>query len=154
MNLFNRITKSALAVALISVSSFAGSYFTNDKGIVLNGYDVVSYHTEYNANQGKPKYAHKHDGETFWFSSKANKELFKANPGKYIPAYGGYCAWAVAEKNAKVPVNPETFKIVDGQLLFFFNGPFKGKNMNTIVPWNEDEKKLSQKAEKNWKNLM
>jgi YHS domain-containing protein len=118
--------------------------------VVLEGYDVVSYFTDYEATKGSKKYASEYQGYTFQFASKANKELFENNPSKYLPAYGGYCAFAVGAKEAKVPVNPKTFKIVNGELLLFFNGDFQGKPLNTIVLWNEDEAKFKDLADAKW----
>ena len=67
-----------------------------------------------------------------------------------MPQCDGYCAWGVAEKNTKFPVNPETFKIVDGKLYLFFNGDFNGKPFNTLTEWNKEEKKLITKLPKTW----
>ncbi len=67
-----------------------------------------------------------------------------------MPQCDGYCAWGVAEKDTKFPVNPETFKIVDGKLYLFFNGDFNGKPFNTLTEWNKEEKKLITKLPKTW----
>ncbi len=76
--------------------------------------------------------------------------MFKANPDKYLPQYGGFCAWGVAEKMSMFPINPETYDIVDGKLYLFFDGDFKGKPLNTMLPWNAETTKLKKAANKNW----
>lgn len=146
----NKIKSTILAIALVSGLSFAGSIFANKDGVVLNGYDLVSYHTDYEAIQGKAKISTKHEGQTYWFSSKANKMAFEKNPAKFLPAYDGFCAYAVAEMDKKVPVDPTVFKIVDGKLMFFYKGPFNGKDINTVIPWNANEEALTIKADKSW----
>ena len=55
------------------------------------------------------------DGVTYLFASEDNKKKFDANPKKYIPAYGGYCASGVTGEK-KFVGDPEVWKIVDGKL--------------------------------------
>jgi len=60
-----------------------------------------------------------YDGANYKFSTKQHLVTFKTNPKKYIPQYGGYCAYAIAEKSKKVSINPETYDIIDGKLYLF-----------------------------------
>ena len=89
----------------------------------------------------------------FQFSSKENRDAFVNNPAHYVPKYNGYCAFAVGAKGAKVPANPDSFKLYNGELLVFFNDLYDGKQFNTKIPWNADERKLHSQAETNWKKL-
>ena len=91
--------------------------YNNKKGFVANGYDIVSYFNN-EAIEGDKNFTTEYDGGKFKFSSQKNLDIFIANPVKYIPQYGGYCAYAVAEKGEKVGINPETFEIRDGILSF------------------------------------
>ncbi len=138
-------------VVLISAMSFAQS--VNTKHVALEGYDLVGYFAKNQAIQGTDKLSVEVDGIHYYFSSVENKKLFKANPSKYMPECGGFCATAVATSNAKFPVDPETFKVTDGKLYLFYNGPYKGANFNGKEPWLKDEKTLIKKAEANWKAL-
>ena len=81
--------------------------------------------------------------------SQKNKDAFLSNPKKYEPAYGGWCAYAMGETGEKVKVDPETFKIIDDKIYLFYN--FWGTN--TLESWNDNEKTLKEKADKNWKQL-
>lgn len=78
------------------------THFTTEANPVLLGYDVVEYHyiKPYKeggvAVRGRPKYAYNFNGYQFWFSSERNLFLFKDNPWKYAPAWGGFCSWGVA----------------------------------------------------------
>ena len=65
------------------------------KGFVANGYDVVSYFDD-NAVEGNKKFTSQFDGASYKFSTQENLTIFKANPTKYIPQYGGYCAYAIS----------------------------------------------------------
>jgi len=70
-----------------------------------------------------------------------------------LPQFDGFCAFAVAKMNKKVPVNPETFRIDDGKLYLFYNDFWEGKPFNTIVPWLGHEAEMEKMAVKNWKTL-
>jgi len=118
----------------------------DNTGIGISGYDPVAYFTLHKASKGSKEYAVVYDGITYYFTSAENKEAFKQNPGKYEPAYGGWCAYAMGAKGEKVEVDPKTFKIVDGKLNLFYNRFFN----NTLVDWNKDEAALKKKADVNW----
>jgi len=150
----NIIRVAALALILLPAMAQAqqGKYFTDNNNVAIKGYDVVNYFTTYSAKQGSEKYTAKHDGVTYYFVSSENQKLFKANPEKYMPAYGGYCAFGVAQ-GAKYPVDPETFKIYNGKLLLFFNDIHQGKKVNTIIPWNGDEANMAAAADEKWTGL-
>ena len=60
-------------------------------------------------------------GLKFKFSSQKKVLKFKGNRDKYLPQYGGFCAYAIAEKGKKVSVDPETFEMRDGKLYLFYN---------------------------------
>jgi YHS domain-containing protein len=144
------------ALSLIVVSSQAQDatalrkkHFNLDEGVAISGYDPVAYFSQNKAIKGKKDMAVYHQGVTYYFSSAANKELFKANPSKYEPEYGGWCAYAMGEKGEKVSVDPETFKIVNGKLYLFYNHFFN----NTLKDWNKNEATLKSKADANWPKL-
>ena len=109
------ITKSLFAIALFinGVITYAQVVEPVDKNKVANGgYDLVAYFTDNAAVKGNKKFTLELNGVKYQFASEAHKSLFKSNPEKYLPECDGYCAWGVAEKGKKVPVNPETFKII------------------------------------------
>ena len=115
-------------------------------GLAIEGYDPVAYFTQHKAIKGGKENAVSYQGVLYYFSSSANKELFKKNPGKYQPEYGGWCAYAMGASGEKVEVDPETFKVADGKLFLFYNKYFN----NTLKSWDKDEKNLHQKADANW----
>lgn len=144
--------KSFIIALLFAAPASAAPWSTTNK-IAIEGYDPVAYHTQHRAVRGSQKHSAKHDGATFYFSSADNKRTFVASPRKYLPKFGGHCAFAVAMNKAKVKADPTTFKIHNGALLLFFNAHYQGEPFNTIVPWNQNEKALMAKAEKNWRTL-
>ncbi len=145
---------AVIAVFIVTTTSlFAGTWNTNAENVVLDGYDVVAYRTSDKPVKGSAKYATKYDGVEFRFSSPENLAAFKKDPKHYAPKYNGFCAFAVGAKNAKVPANPDAFKLYNGELLVFFNDMYEGKKFNTKMPWNDNERALYSKAETNWKTL-
>ena len=129
------------------------NFYTNEDGVAIKGYDVVSYHTTHEAVKGKKKHATDYQGATFYFTSEAHKEAFEKHPDRYLPEFGGYCAYAVGAKNKKVPADPETFKFRDGELYLFFNGVMNDKKMNTLLPWIKNEEDLAAQAHRNWSEM-
>jgi YHS domain-containing protein len=123
--------------------------FNVKNNLAVDGFDVTSYF-DGTPLEGKSQFKLSYNGINYLFFSQANLNKFKAVPEKYIPAYGGWCAYAMGETGEKVKVDPETFKIVDGKLNLFYN--FWGNN--TLSDWNKSEKKLKEAADRNWKKFV
>ncbi len=148
--------KTLLAVAIIALFSnaiVAQTQPVDKNNLAIGGYDVVSYFTANKATKGTKQFTATNNGVTYYFASAKNQKAFKANPTKYLPQCDGYCAWGVAEKNVKFPVNPETFKVVNGKLYLFFNGDFEGKPFNTLTEWNKEESKQLKNIDKAWSKI-
>ena len=92
-------------------------------GLALGGYDPVTYFAEGGADPqaGSTAIETTLAGVTYRFVSEANRERFRAEPERFLPAYGGWCAWAMADGD-KVAIDPESFLIEDGRLLLFYDG--------------------------------
>ena len=122
--------------------------FNVKKDIILEGYDAVSYF-DGKPIEGKSELKFTYGGIVYQFASQTNLNKFKANPAKYEPAYGGWCAFAMGDTGEKVKIDPETFKILDGKLYVFYN--FWGNN--TLEDWDKNEKKLKDAGDRNWKKV-
>ena len=146
--------KQWIVILFLSFSSviFSQSIDYNTKrGYLAEGFDVVAYFTESKPIEGKKDFTVTYNDVRFKFSKLENLKLFKSNPEKYIPQYGGYCAYALAVKGKKVSINPKTFEVRDGKLYLFYN---KGKT-NTLQFWlNEGAKELQLKADVNWQKFI
>ena len=114
-------------------------------GVAIKGYDAVSYFTDMKPMMGKSDFSYEWNGAKWQFTSEKNLDMFKANPNKYAPQYGGYCAYAVS-KNMLAPVDPTAWTVVDGKL--YLNNSGKVKKM-----WKEDIPGNIKTANKNWKKL-
>lgn len=85
----------------------------NNKAIY--GYDTVAYFTKNKAVKGNKKFMTEHLGAEWYFSSKEHMDMFVANPEKYMPQYGGYCAYALSDGRL-VGIDEDAFTILDGKL--------------------------------------
>ena len=74
----------------------------NGRGLWVDGYDPVAYFADNKAVPGKPEYTFTYQGATFRFASQAHLDFFEASPQKYLPEYGGYCAFAIGDDASKV----------------------------------------------------
>ena len=120
-------------------------HYISDSAVV-GGYDVVAFHTLGAPTEGSADFSSEYQGATWHFASAENKALFDAEPGKYAPAYGGWCS-AGASKGKKVPTKPEFWSIVDGQL--YLNSSSKAHNKLFLAKTDE----VIAKGESNWKQI-
>lgn len=118
--------------------------------IALSGYDPVAYFREARAVKGKANLTTEHGGAIYRFTTEANRNAFRSAPTKYVPQYGGWCAYAMGANGEKVEVDPETFKVADGKLYLFYNRFFN----NTLDSWNKDESRLKNNADRNWGKII
>lgn len=139
------------ALAIVPATSFAvkytgGEYNTLHAGLGAKGYDVVSYFTDNKPMQGSDKFTTSYGGVTWQFATAEHRDMFKADPAKYAPQYGGFCAWGVSEgKLFEVdPVNGWTLS--DGKLYLNFNS-----DINKTFA--RDTAGFIGKAERNWGGL-
>jgi YHS domain-containing protein len=139
-----RLKQMVPLAALILVGSvattFAGDVAISTPG--LSGYDPVASFTDGKAVRGSGYHVTVQDGVTYAFASDEHKTLFKRSPEKYLPAYGGYCAYGVAH-GKKFVADPEMWKIVGDKLYLNLDKGIQQK-------WEKDIPGHILKAEKNW----
>ena len=139
----------SLIVAGLALPVFAQtkSLLNLDKsGVAIQGYDPVAFFTDKKPVKGDQKFLLKHDGAIYFFASKEHKDAFKAEPTKYEPVFGGYCAYGVS-RNKLVEIDVDAFQIVDGKLLLQYS---KGVRAD----FNADTKANLAKADANWPKLL
>ena len=124
--------------------------YNTTNGVFLDGYDVVSYLTEQQAQRGNQQFQLEYKGVRYYFTSAAHQVLFQEDPEKFIPQYGGWCAFAMGIKGEKVEVNPEVFKLTNGKVYLFY----KTLITNTLDMWNKEEEQLLIAADTYWSKSM
>jgi YHS domain-containing protein len=138
-----------LMVASLALPVFAQSksLLNLDKsGVAIQGYDPVAFFTDNKPVKGDSKFVSKHNGAIYFFASKDHKDMFNADPAKYEPEFGGYCAYGVS-RNKLVEIDVDAFQIVDGKLLLQYS---KGVRDD----FNKDQSGNLAKANSNWPALV
>ena len=114
-------------------------------GVAIQGYDPVANATQSAAVAGDAGITADYDGATYQFASAANRDAFVANPVKYAPQYGGFCAYAVS-KGYTAPIDPQAFTVVDDKLYLNFSPSVKRI-------WSKDISGNIVKGDSNWPEL-
>ena len=135
---------SLLVLAGVTTSAFAANIHANSTTGV-QGYDVVSYHTDNGPVRGNGHHVSVHDGVTYLFATKENKQAFDQDPQKYVPAYGGYCAFGVSV-GKKFVGDPNVWKIVDARL-------YLNLDKNVQKEWEKDIPGRIAMADKEWPKI-
>jgi YHS domain-containing protein len=112
----------------------------------IGGYDPVAYFKEGKPMKGSGWHVAYYKGVTYVFANKKNRKMFEADPEKYLPAYGGYCAYGVAV-GKKFVADPEVWKIVEGILYLNLDKDIQSK-------WDKDIPGYIKKADANWPEIL
>ncbi len=141
-----------LLIALATFFSFtvAGSTVVSADSVAnsvvgLQGYDLVSYHNSEKPLQGNGNHVVTIDGVNYLFTNAKNKRKFASNPEKYLPAYGGYCAYGAAV-GKKFIADPTVWRVVDDTL-------YLNLDANVSKIWVKDIPGNIEKADANWKEI-
>ena len=145
------ILTASLALGAAALGDHASSHaktlvLKNKEGAAILGYDPVAYFALGKPAKGNPKFKSNYDGANYYFASAESKAMFDANPGKYAPAYGGYCGYA-ASINRLSPISPDWWQLVDGRLVL-------QHNKKAFDLFNKDLNGNTVKADQNWPGLV
>jgi YHS domain-containing protein len=151
INLKSILLVSAAAI-LIQNTAFAEDENNVSSGVTtagvplgLHGVDSVALTSLGAVAEGSAVYTIVHEGAAYYFASQASADIFSANPEKYLPQYGGFCAYAVA-LGKKFDGDPRFADIVDGKLYLFVNGAIFAK-------YKENSAEILANAEKTWPKI-
>ena len=142
-------TSSLLTAILVVITTSCTHKTTSEiftsSSQAIGGYDPVSYFTESRAIKGSTQFSYEWKDATWLFSSKQNLDSFSANPSKYSPQYGGWCAFGCSN-GRKATTDPDAWTIVDGKLYLNHSAEVKEK-------WMKDQKQRIELADKNWPSI-
>lgn len=140
--LFRFVLPLALAVAsAITSVAWAGEYFEGD-GVAVRGHDPVAYFKDGKPVKGSAEHRFEHKGSMFHFASKANRDAFAAEPERYAPQYGGFCAFGMSG-GYKAAIDPVAFTVREGKLYLNYN-------LEVQKQWSADIPGHVNKADRNW----
>lgn len=136
------IASIAFVAACAAISAArAGEYFEKG-GAAIRGHDPVAYFQAGRPVKGRADLRVEHKGSTFLFSTQANRDAFAAEPERYAPQYGGYCAFGMAG-GYKAAIDPDAFTVRDGKLYLNYNRDVRKQ-------WSADVPGFVAKADRNW----
>lgn len=119
--------------------------YTESGNVALAGWDAVSYQSGQPV-RGSAAFTAEHDGARFHFASAAARNSFQADPARFAPAYGGYCAWAVS-RGYTASGDPTVFRVVDGRLYLNYNAEVGQR-------WAQDIPANIAAADGNWPQVL
>lgn len=131
-----------MLIAVGFVGPIHASQMSERNDLAIEGYDPVAYFTDKRPVKGLPEFRTEFRGETFEFASADHREAFVADPAKYAPEYGGYCAYGVA-KGYKAKIDPEAFSVVRGRLYLNYSEAVRTR-------WLSDLPGYIRQADANW----
>jgi YHS domain-containing protein len=144
-SVFQSMLCKFIAVMVTSVlfgcSAMAGEFYEKE-GVAIKGYDPVAFFKENKPVLGLPEHKAEFKGSVFYFASQANRDAFTAEPVKYAPQYGGFCAFGMTN-GYKAATDPQTFTIVEDKLYLNYNHEVKKL-------WSAEIPSFIAKADKNW----
>jgi|FEC22Drversion2_1045045.scaffolds.fasta_scaffold00599_2 YHS domain-containing protein len=117
---------------------------TTDR-IALKGYDPVAYFTLSTPTPGIAEYDYVYDGVRYFFANAQHRDMFKANPEKYAPQFGGACANNMAN-GLRRESDPTVWAII-GDKLYVFAGVAGADRFR------KEADVAAIKAASNWKTL-
>ncbi|MCB1745139.1 MAG: hypothetical protein KDK91_32525 [Gammaproteobacteria bacterium] len=143
-------TMAALAISItVAMPALAADEHNVSKGLTLagaplglQGIDAVALSTIHDVAEGSAAHTVVIEGVAYYFASAASAETFTAAPDKYLPQFGGYCAYAVA-LGKKLDGDPRYADIVDGRLYLFVNEAIFHK-------YQADKANILRKAHSTW----
>lgn len=150
------VARVVAVVALVCVAAMVGPQVTHAgqdpvytgflSSTAVDGYDPVAYFTDGKPVEGSSEFEAEYEGATWRFVSAANRDAFVADPSKYAPQYGGYCAWAVSQ-GYTAKGDPQHWRIVDGRLYLNYNADVQQK-------WEKDVPGFIKAADANWPKVL
>lgn len=138
------VALAVVVIACFSLTAQESPVFIHS-GKAIRGYDPVSYFIDGKPIAGKEEFVYTWNNANWYFSDQQHLDSFKVNPDRYIPQYGGYCAYGMYEGH-KAPTSPDAWTIVDGKLYFNYN--LKVRDL-----WRDKKEEKITIADNNWPGI-
>ena len=136
-----------IAAILLSPVAFAQKPTVfSDRNGAIRGHDPVAYFDQKGPVKGAKQFSHEWRGATWYFASAENRDKFAAEPERYAPRYGGYCAYAVAQ-GYTADIDPAAWSIVDGSLYLNYSLRIRER-------WRKDIPGNIRKGDANWPTVL
>ena len=137
--------KNLIQLCLVLITMSISAQNNLKDGVAIQGYDPVAYFVEGKAVLGLKEIKTQYDNATYYFATNVNKEEFVKNPDKFVPQYGGYCAYGLS-KGYKAPIDPKAFTIVEDKLYLNYS-------LDVKAEWMKQREERIVKANENWEKI-
>ncbi len=132
-----------VALLFVALTSHAAEPPVYTKGgLALSGYDPVAFFTDKKPAKGLAEFEIEWSGARWRFASAEHRDAFRAEPAKYAPQFGGYCAYGVA-KGHTAKTEPDAWKVLDGKLYLNYD-----KQVQQL--WEKELPRVVGEAEQQW----
>ena len=131
----------------LAPKEYAASPVFTEGGLAIRGFDPVAYFTEGRPVAGTAEFEADWKGATWRFASAEHRDAFKADPDRYAPQYGGFCAWAVAAKGRLYSTQPSNWTIVDDRLYLNYNDAIQQR-------WEADIPGFIDRGDERWPEIV
>lgn len=142
--------KSLVTLLMVLAAPFAAAkdpiYTGFFSDLAVGGYDAVAYFTDGMPVEGKKAFSFEYMGAEWRFANREHLDMFRANPEKYAPQYGGYCAWAMANGDF-AKGDPEYWRIVEGKLYLNYDEKIQAR-------WEKDIPGFIRSADARWPDVL
>jgi len=148
-------TRNLLLLLLCLLAPMPVSAALNlDDGTAIKGFDPVSYFSGV-PRMGKRDLTYTYGGATYRFFNEQNRQRFEADPDRFVPAYGGFCAWGVLDDTDREDIQPGSWKIANGRLLLFYNSYLGDgrRDWNAAAEKQGGDQILLEQADKIWQQM-
>lgn len=146
MNTFRQFVISCVLFFAVTALRAEKPVNTTFTGVAIKGYDPVAYFEDGKPLKGSDEFVFDWNGAQWRFASAAHRDAFKAEPAKFAPQYGGYCAWAVS-RGYTASIDPEAWRIVNGRLYLNYSRKVQAQ-------WEQDVAGNVAKADENWPTIL
>lgn len=140
------VLRAAFVFLLLSTPLLAADLVNVSDNVGVSGYDPVAFFTDAKPVKGNPAISAMHHGATYYFATEEHRKLFQGSPERYLPQYGGYCAYG-ASRNALASVEISTWEVRDGKLYLNHNASVRER-------FDADFQGNVDKANANWPGLL
>lgn len=137
--------KNLIQLCLVLMTMSISAQNNLKDGVAIQGYDPVAYFVEGKAVLGLKEIKTQYDNATYYFATDVNKEEFVKNPDKFVPQYGGYCAYGLS-KGYKASIDPKAFTIVEDKLYLNYS-------LDVKAEWMKQREERIVKANENWEKI-
>jgi len=137
---------STTVLAAPPVNTLKSGLFGGRSDTAILGYDTIAYFTDGKPAKGQDAFTYEWMGAKWKFASQSHLDAFKAEPAKYAPQYGGYCAYGVSQDNL-VSIEPDKFKVLDGKLYLNYDADVQTK-------WLKDPAGFIKTADSKFQSLL